>query len=503
MANLSDDRILDLFRKVHPDNLPLHIYLVGVDGRFLIAGQGIRQLFGLALSGPVPNKIGDFYADPARREQLLQKAHQAAQDGHYLEREMVIFNTPGGRIHMEMFCRPLVDPASAEIVAYFGWLVDRTHEVEGERTNQALTEKINELISDIGRVLHAHSSTLTMTSLALNPVIDLLAYEQELPPEKSELSPEREAAILDGAAHKLSHAIQALLGAVSPEMRQTLAAHRWEYLERTCEDINDPDLVPFPEARPSMLRNYAATVVRICDEIKSERVPREAVREVKRAALQMQRVCAYIPTLRAYVAVRQMEHGLQALRDYITSDLRSHEANTAIAVRTLIDHTVAGLSEFARSRGIEVVVKDNSRGAELLGQERELQRAFSNLLHNAIKYTWGRPAGKSPWVAIEIRTSEKNLIISFENWGVPIKQQEIATGKIFELGYRGELSRDRNRLGTGIGLTDVKQVITAHHGTVTVECRPARPTNLSEEDPRYYDQPFITVFTVVLPLKTR
>jgi signal transduction histidine kinase len=498
---LNDHEVLELFRKVHPDNLPLHIYLVGLDGRFLIAGRGIRQLFGLPLDGPLQHKIGDFYADPARREQLLQKAHQAAQDGHYLEREMVIFNTPGGRVHMEMFCRPLVDPASAEIVAYFGWLVDRTHEVEGERTNQALTEKINELISDIGRVLHAHSSTLTMTSLALNPVIDLLAYEQELPPEKSELSPEREATILDGAAHKLSHAIQALLNAVSPEMRQTLAAHRWEYLERTCEDINDPGLVPFPEARPSMLRNYAATVVRICDEIKSERVPREAVREVKRTALQMQRVCAYIPTLRAYVAVRQMEHGLQALRDYITSDLRSHEANTAIAIRTLIDHTVAGLSEFARSRGIEVVVKDSSRGAELLGQERELQRAFSNLLHNAIKYTWGRPAGKSPWVTIEIRPTEKSLVISFENWGVPIKQQEITTGKIFELGYRGELSRDRNRLGTGIGLTDVKQVVTAHHGTVTVECRPARPTNLSEEDSKYYDQPFITVFTVVLPLK--
>jgi two-component system phosphate regulon sensor histidine kinase PhoR len=196
-----------------------------------------------------------------------------------------------------------------------------------------------------------------------------------------------------------------------------------------------------------------------------------------------------------------MEHGLQALRDFITSDVRSHEAQTRFALRQVVDRAVSSLTEFARSRGVEIVIRDTSHGAEISGQERELQRAFTNLLHNAVKYTWSRAAGRMPWVTIELRASEHGLSVAFENWGVPIKREEIASGKIFELGYRGELSRDRNRLGTGIGLTDVKMVIEAHRGKISVESHPA-PSNaahLGEHDSRYYEQPFITTFVVTLP----
>ena len=42
---------------------------------------------------------------------------------------------------------------------------------------------------------------------------------------------------------------------------------------------------------------------------------------------------------------------------------------------------------------------------------------------------------------------------------------------IFERFYRGEKSRSRDHGGAGIGLSLVKQIVEAHSGAVSVECR--------------------------------
>jgi signal transduction histidine kinase len=85
--------------------------------------------------------------------------------------------------------------------------------------------------------------------------------------------------------------------------------------------------------------------------------------------------------------------------------------------------------------------------------------------------------------------------IEFENWGVPIKKEEIEQHLIFKVGYRGRLSGDRGRVGTGIGLADAQRVAQKHGGDLVVKSHPAVGSR-NEDD---YTQPFIT--SVIMKLQ--
>lgn len=127
--------------------------------------------------------------------------------------------------------------------------------------------------------------------------------------------------------------------------------------------------------------------------------------------------------------------------------------------------------------------------------ERSIARALSNLLHNAVKYSWARHAERDPWVSINTRVSGDKVFIEIENWGVPITKDELQQGLIFQIGYRGRLSSDRGRVGTGIGLTDALRVAQMHGGDVSVRSMPAVFAG-NEDD---YSQPFLTTVSLSLP----
>jgi len=124
-----------------------------------------------------------------------------------------------------------------------------------------------------------------------------------------------------------------------------------------------------------------------------------------------------------------------------------------------------------------------------------INRMISNMLLNAIKYSHlGRRDHSDP---IEVRVEDKGNAFSISTWnyGVPIKRQEIESKKIYGFGYRGELSKDYNRNGSGIGLADMSETAEAHKGYVKV-------TSVSTDegaDPEDYSRPFETIVKVTLP----
>jgi signal transduction histidine kinase len=171
-----------------------------------------------------------------------------------------------------------------------------------------------------------------------------------------------------------------------------------------------------------------------------------------------------------------------------------------MAVNSLVQEAISQLADFAQASNVEIVWRDRPRDVEVRGSERELVRAVSNVLHNAIKYSWQRDRSKSPWVAIRTAEQDGRAVIELESWGVPITDKELAEELVYHMGYRGKWSTDRGRLGTGIGLTDSRRVVESAGGDIEIESQPAQPTSLRPDDREYYQQPFLTRVRLRLPL---
>jgi signal transduction histidine kinase len=229
-------------------------------------------------------------------------------------------------------------------------------------------------------------------------------------------------------------------------------------------------------------------------------MPKQVVRDTQRAAGELERLTCFMDITLSRTAVIQMDTSLAALRDFITTEIRTDDPNARITVASIIRESISHLAEFARAARVDVVWRNRSEDIEVFGNRRDLLRAVTNLMHNAIKYSWKREGYDSPWIAIDVESDEENLTIGVENWGVPIEQGEIEAGLVFQMGYRGKRSKDRGRLGTGIGLTDSQRVAEAHGGSLTVTSRPARASSPDSSERDYYRQPFLTKVTMKLRL---
>lgn len=365
--------------------------------------------------------------------------------------------------------------------------------------SEALRRKLEELTLDIGRILHANTSTLLMVNQTLEAVAQALAPELAGraaapgdPPASERVAPQ---------AEELARAVEQLLAAVTPEQREgALPEARWSELANQVAMLREYEQrIPVPEMRFSTLRILAAQVGAAIRSAAPGQLPRERTRAVLRAAADLERLTCFVDVQNTRTGVLQMDATLRALRDFITSDVRMHEVRKRLSVTALLREAVTQLKEFANASGVELEWRERGADLEVIGVERELVRALTNLLHNAIKYSWHREEGRSPWVLVHTREDDGSVLIEIENWGVPVSEEEIAHGLVFGLGYRGKWSTDRGRLGTGIGLTDAQRVAWAHDGDLILESRPASPTSLSPEDREYYRQPFLTRATLRLP----
>lgn len=91
-----------------------------------------------------------------------------------------------------------------------------------------------------------------------------------------------------------------------------------------------------------------------------------------------------------------------------------------------------------------------------------LTQVFSNLLHNAAKYT--DPGGR---LAISVEGEEETAVVRFTDDGVGIAADLLP--RIFDLFAQAPVSLDRAQGGLGIGLTLVRALVELHGGSVAAE----------------------------------
>ena len=117
------------------------------------------------------------------------------------------------------------------------------------------------------------------------------------------------------------------------------------------------------------------------------------------------------------------------------------------------------------SQGHHQIAFECSSSREVLGDEAEINSAFSNLVSNAVRYT---PAGGrviAKWQDLDEGAAE----FSVEDTGPGIAEEHIP--RLTERFYRVDRSRSRDTGGTGLGMAIVKHVISRHQGELKIQSK--------------------------------
>ncbi len=122
----------------------------------------------------------------------------------------------------------------------------------------------------------------------------------------------------------------------------------------------------------------------------------------------------------------------------------------------------------ALSKGKHNIHFDLKSPCNLLGEEREVLSAFTNLVSNAIRYT---PDGGEIGVSWDVNQSGEG-VFSVSDTGPGISAEHIP--RLTERFYRVDRSRSRETGGTGLGLAIVKHVANRHQANLTIESQPGK-----------------------------
>jgi len=132
----------------------------------------------------------------------------------------------------------------------------------------------------------------------------------------------------------------------------------------------------------------------------------------------------------------------------------------------------------ALSQGRHAFHFESATSSNLIGEERELLSAFSNLVSNAIRYTPDVGSINVKWKVNAQGQGE----FSVTDTGPGIAPEHLS--RLTERFYRVDRSRSRDTGGTGLGLAIVKHIANRHQGQLQIESTPGKGSTFTLRFPK-------------------
>jgi len=151
----------------------------------------------------------------------------------------------------------------------------------------------------------------------------------------------------------------------------------------------------------------------------------------------------------------------------------------SLNLNEIAEETWRRLSPQAERKPV-TLVSDLQKDLPPVQADRErIQQVFTNILHNAIKFT--PPDG---YIKIITRSAEDAVTVRISDTGIGISQKDIP--RIFERFFKADKSRTGE--GSGLGLAIAKHIIQAHHGKIWVESQEGKGSTFSFSIPVAHDK---------------
>lgn len=135
---------------------------------------------------------------------------------------------------------------------------------------------------------------------------------------------------------------------------------------------------------------------------------------------------------------------------------------------SLIDETVFDFHGESFKKGIELIFLRPEDSEIFTEYDKEKIRVvLQNLIENSIKYSTD---GDRVFVALKKNQNELEISIKDTGIGIPESEQP----KIFEKFYRATNAKEKEEVGSGLGLYTIKQIIERHKGKIWFESEPEK-----------------------------
>jgi signal transduction histidine kinase len=142
----------------------------------------------------------------------------------------------------------------------------------------------------------------------------------------------------------------------------------------------------------------------------------------------------------------------------------------SIPLDDLVSDCISALEPLAAAQDVRLTGSVNGAAA-VFGNGRELNRALTNLVANAIRHTPAQ-GGVDVRVGVRADPAHAEVVVRDECGGIPDEHLD----RVFDVGFRGEAARtphdDLQPAGAGLGLAITRGIVEAHEGTVDVANRP-------------------------------
>lgn len=427
-------------------------------------------------------KIGENILDYIKPE---QRAFWEPKIKRVFEGETVseVFTYTGGTgelLYLQNTYKPLKNK-DGEVIGGFQQVQNITQQYQQEKTIGKLAELYREIISNIPKtdllltdldltVLIAEGESIKQMGLTHKDFVGKTLFQ--VSEEHGTIADIEEAYKLlkQGIASELNftfkHVDYAFYATPLYNSKQEMINHLIVFRNITEQVAFEKHLIELNKSKDNILgivahdlRNPVSTIIGLADLMKQEPSEAEELLELIRKA--GNNALNIISDL-LDIASLDNDHGLLDAR--------------LIDINKLIREIMDSLILFAEDKELQMMFSTNTPIIEIQADAIRLSRVFSNLIMNAIKFSYrGNP------ILINTTLSNKQLFITIQDFGmgIPEKYRELIFDKFTKASRKGT----EGEKSLGLGMSIVKRILELHHGKIWLVSEENKGTTVHVELP--------------------